>query len=119
MNTPGLLYAILRHEGIEQPHYDLMFQTSPGSMLATWRAPIWRPREPMILARLPDHRQAYLTYEGELSGGRGHVKRVEQGICQVEQTGDFWRIQLRPLPVGELLTLQISEKDGVWRCEIA
>lgn len=29
--------------------------------------------------RLPDHRAIYLTYEGELSGGRGWVRRIASG----------------------------------------
>lgn len=29
--------------------------------------------------QLPDHRAVYLTFEGEISGGRGHVRRIAQG----------------------------------------
>ncbi|MEK7466571.1 MAG: DNA polymerase ligase N-terminal domain-containing protein [Planctomycetota bacterium] len=28
-----------------------------------------------------DHRLAYLDYEGEISGGRGRVKRLDTGTC--------------------------------------
>jgi hypothetical protein len=31
-------YVILRHEGIDQPHFDLMFEAAPGALLATWRS---------------------------------------------------------------------------------
>jgi hypothetical protein len=33
--------------------------------------------------RLADHRLAYLEYEGEVSGGRGVVKRVARGEMEV------------------------------------
>jgi hypothetical protein len=114
---PGQLYAILHHEGIERPHFDLMFQTSLSSMLATWRAPVWRPQGEMTLERINDHRLSYLTFEGVIPGNRGTVRRVEQGICEVEQAGNVWTIRLRPVPVGEPLTLIVSKSaDGVWRC---
>lgn len=31
--------------------------------------------------RLADHRRVYLTYEGEVSGGRGRVTRLARGAC--------------------------------------
>jgi hypothetical protein len=113
----NLLYVILRHEGVETPHFDLMFQTRPGSMLATWRSPVWRPAGPIDLEQLPDHRAAYLTFEGELTGGRGNVRRVEQGLCEIERSDDAWTIRLRPLPDGKELILRISKtSDGSWLC---
>lgn len=38
--------------------------------------------------RLPDHRRAYLDYEGEVSGGRGHVRRVASGKCEIHTLDD-------------------------------
>lgn len=39
------------------------------------------PRAGVFAARpLPDHRAIYLTYEGPISGGRGEVRRVAQGV---------------------------------------
>jgi hypothetical protein len=34
--------------------------------------------------RTPDHRPAYLSYEGEVSGDRGVVERVAEGVCRVD-----------------------------------
>ena len=79
MNTTPLRYVVLRHEGIPSPHFDLMFETSPGSALATWRSDSWPPRGNEPLTRLPDHRSHYLSYEGPVSGDRGHVTRVAAG----------------------------------------
>ncbi len=106
---------VLRHEGVAKPHFDLMFQTSPGSKLATWRVERWPISRAISLEKLPDHRQAYLTFEGEISGNRGNVRRVEQGICAVEQSDRRWTIRLRALPSGESMTLQLDQlPDGNW-----
>jgi hypothetical protein len=76
---PLLRYVVLRHDGIPEPHFDLMFETSPGSLLSTWRSPSW-PIEPATpLTPLPAHRRDYLAYEGALTGGRGTVWRVAEG----------------------------------------
>jgi hypothetical protein len=72
-------YVILRHEGIANPHFDIMLEEDAGSDLATWRSDEWPIHKPTKLQSLQSHRREYLTYEGELSGNRGHVKRVEAG----------------------------------------
>lgn len=74
-----LRYAILAHEGIRDPHVDLLFETAAGSMLAAWRAPRWPLSTGDPLTPLPDHRPLYLDYEGPLSGQRGAVRRLAAG----------------------------------------
>lgn len=116
---PSALYAILRHEGIGQPHFDVMFQTAVDSKLITYRCPAWRPGEPVEVEKIGDHRQAYLTFEGEISGGRGTVKRIEQGICLAERTtGGGWSVDLRPIPDGERIVLTIFRANGAWKARI-
>jgi hypothetical protein len=78
---PTLRCAVLHHEGVENPHYDLLFETAPGSALATWRAERWPVRAGDYLRRLDDHRRDYLDYEGAISGDRGRVRRVYAGSC--------------------------------------
>lgn len=57
-----------------------------GAALATWRLaadPAGLPVGGEIAAtQLPDHRLAYLTYEGCVSRGRGSVKIVEKGTYE-------------------------------------
>ena len=84
-------YVILHHEtppGSERgSHYDFMLQR--GDVLATWaleRVPL--AGETVAALKLPDHRLAYLDYEGLLTGGRGTVRRVEAGTYQVEREAD-------------------------------
>jgi len=108
-----LRYVILRHDGIEQPHFDLMFETSPGSPLATWRSSQWPIRDSISVEKLADHRQDYLTYEGAVSGDRGSVRRVEAGEFEVRDLGDDqWLIDLGKRP---LRFVRIA--DRAWRCD--
>ena len=105
-------YVILRHEGIAEPHFDLMFETLPGSALATWRSACWPIQGPTPLHRLTDHRRNFLDFQGEISRHRGWVKRVAAGECEVEVGDDaLWTIRLRSgACVGEL-TLEWKNGD--------
>lgn len=71
-------FAVLEHHwrGI---HWDLLLENGPA--LRTWSvdAPIEPGREQPARAR-PDHRMIYLEYEGPISGDRGHVRRVAEGV---------------------------------------
>ena len=88
-------YVVLHHTGIPEVHYDVMFETLPGSDLATWRSPFWPIRAPVPLYRLKDHRRVYLDYVGELSGHRGRVDQVAKGECAVEVgEGSVWKIEI-------------------------
>jgi hypothetical protein len=78
-----LRYVILRHDGIPEPHFDLMFEQEERPELTTFRSPAWPIVGPTHVVKLADHRPAYLDYEGPISGERGHVKRVAAGTCQV------------------------------------
>jgi hypothetical protein len=76
-------FVVLLHEmppGYPRPnHYDLMLEQ--GTALATWAlAELPSAGGDSVAAeRLPDHRLDYLDYEGEVSGGRGRVVRVDRG----------------------------------------
>ena len=81
-------FVVLRHEGVPQPHFDLMIESTPGGKLLTWRSDVWPIVEPTNLKHLGDHRRDYLDYEGPLSGGRGHVKRVAAGTADMHRATD-------------------------------
>jgi hypothetical protein len=104
MGAP-LRYVILWHEGVPDPHFDLMFETLPGSALSTWRSPRWPIEAPTAATRLKDHRRAYLDYEGDVSGRRGRVTRVAAGTCEVEVgEGSVWTVRLLTgSPPGRLI----------------
>lgn len=84
-------------------HYDWMIERADGAgdadeqVLMTFR--LDRPLEAGVEGfwgeRIGDHRRAYLTYEGPVSGGRGVVSRVLAGTCEIlEETGTQVRVDL-------------------------
>jgi hypothetical protein len=106
-----LRFVILRHEtpaGDPRPgHYDLMLEQS--GVLWTWvltRLPAGG--ETVIAQRLPDHRLAYLDYEGEISGGRGCVSRVESGKYEIIEAS----------PTSLVVRLQGSSRQGVLQLRV-
>jgi hypothetical protein len=104
-------FVVLRHEGVDPPHYDLMFELSSGGSLATWRSDVWPIVRPTPLVKLDDHRREYLSYEGPLTGGRGFVRRVAGGRCRIERPGETqMRIAFLDQPGGLVLRL----RNGDW-----
>jgi hypothetical protein len=77
----ALRYVILCHDGVPEPHFDLMFETAEGSALATWRSANWPPTKDS-LKKLSDHRREYLDYQGPVGAGRGDVRQVEVGMYE-------------------------------------
>lgn len=79
-------FALLEHsrDGI---HWDLMLEREGA--LRTWAidAPIAAGAEQPARA-LPDHRLLYLEYEGEVSGGRGSVRRIDSGSYHALEWGE-------------------------------
>ena len=120
LGTPSpLRYVILSHSEVSEPHYDLMFETLPGSMLATWRAEQWPLEFPTPITRLRDHRRLYLEYEGELSEQRGTVCRIAEGNCQVEVGENaVWTIRLLSGVAPQTLVLRRIDSER-WVAEPA
>jgi hypothetical protein len=80
-------YVILQHDISGASHFDFMLET--GDVLKTWSLP--KPPAPGVeidAEALPDHRLAYLDYEGPVSGDRGSVARWDRGIYDVEQESE-------------------------------
>jgi len=113
----SLRYAILWHQGIDQPHYDLMFETAPGSALATWRSRVWPINSATTISKLRDHRAAFLNFQGALSGDRGSVTQIATGNCRIEIQGNSrWTILLDEGASRQRLTLQ-HDRDDLWLAE--
>jgi hypothetical protein len=112
----SLRYVVLHHTGVPTPHFDLMFETDPGSPLTTWRSPTWPIIEPALLERLADHRRDYLEYEGSVSNDRGQVHRVAAGIFRFESRTDHrWVIITHS---GQKLTFLRQDENPNWRVEV-
>ena len=86
--------VLLRHELPDgSAHYDWMIQREgperPG--LITFRVSERIDAAGVgefVAQRLPDHREAYLEYEGSVSGGRGRVCRVAEGLVRLATDSD-------------------------------
>jgi hypothetical protein len=74
-------FAILEHDwnGV---HWDFLVEDGPS--LRSWAidSPIVEGVD-LPARSLPTHRAIYLEYEGEVSGGRGTVRRWDWGTCEV------------------------------------
>jgi hypothetical protein len=71
--------------------------------------------------RIADHRPAYLTYEGPVSGDRGTVRRLARGsVTRLDQRPDGWRMEVRwevpQRPQSLAVTRQGPEEDA-WMVE--
>ena len=69
-------------------HWDFMLEA--GDVLRTWR--LHAPPDqagPIATQALPDHRVAYLDYEGPVSGDRGEVQRWDAGEYEWVEDSDI------------------------------
>ena len=84
-------FVVLRHEtppgADRESHFDFMLED--GGKLLTWTLPAPpQAGSTMAATPLPDHRLAYLDYEGPISGGRGRVTRWDAGAFEWLERGD-------------------------------
>jgi hypothetical protein len=70
--------------------------------------------------RAPDHRPAYLSYEGPISGDRGRVRRLAAGLVTDQRRGpDLWDLEVH-WHGGPAQRLRLRRQDGeTWRIEVA
>jgi DNA polymerase Ligase (LigD) len=106
-------FVLLEHrwEGV---HWDFMLEH--GEALRTWA--IDRPVVAGVdlpARALPDHRKVYLDYEGEVSGNRGSVRRVDWGVYALSVwEEDRVRVRLEGAQLaGEVELCQVGSADGV------
>ena len=98
-------------------HYDLMLEA--GGALATWRIarlPMEiKPGDSIAAQALPDHRLAYLSYRGPVSGGRGEVMIAAAGTYRLLGRSDqAWDFELRSEKVRGTFQL-IRGRGRRWR----
>ena len=111
-DAQSLRFAVLHHTGVAEAHYDLLIETAPDALLRAWRCDAWPVTAESIVMALPDHRRAYLQYEGVISGGRGEVVRVDEGSCSIElDAADELRARLTGRFGGFLLHLKRRPHD--------
>jgi hypothetical protein len=99
-------------------HYDLMLEH--GGKLLTWAIPE-PPRAGLrtCATKLPDHRLAYLEYEGPVSDNRGDVRRADAGEYLVSQWDDTaMKLELRS-PNGDLHVELRHQAETEWIAEFS
>ena len=105
-------FVILEHDH-PALHWDLMLER--GGALQTWRLarPPLRPHAAILAAALPDHRLAYLDYEGPVSGDRGTVTRWDRGEYEPTETADELILNLAGERVQGRASLRLL-RGGEW-----
>lgn len=99
--------TLLRHELPNGTHhFDWLLARDDDGPLLTFRTDrdISRDNDPFDAERIPDHRRAYLAYEGPVSGGRGRVVRVASGWCMILTESDQKLV----------VHLEVGLRSGFW-----
>ncbi len=110
-------FVLLEHvwDGV---HYDFMLEAWPGGPLKTWAIDTEVvPDRDLPAKSLPDHRAAYLDFEGAISGGRGIVKRIDRGEYEVvEWTDESVRVRIKEGQIcGEVALWKVrGEETSAW-----
>ena len=109
-------FVILQHDHPRGVHWDFMIETGP--VLRTWAMPqVPQPGVEMIARALPDHRPAYLDYEGPVSGERGSVARWDQGTCRIDhEDAQHIEIDLSGCRLtGQAILTQLADQPEHWQ----
>ncbi len=82
-------FVVQEHVNKDGVHWDLMLEKVGG--LETWRLLVgpegWLGGA-VAAEQIFDHRLEYLSYEGEISGGRGSVSIVMRGTYEIIEEGE-------------------------------
>ncbi len=104
----ALRFVVLHHTGVAEPHFDLLIEVPGSNELMTWRIGTgpgeWAGADAVGAVRIADHRVLYMNYEGEISGGRGEVKRVAAGQTKVVEADD-----------SRVTLAEMGEREKAWR----
>jgi hypothetical protein len=109
-------FVILAHDH-PFPHWDFMLEE--GEALRSWRLrELPRPGLTLAAEPLPNHRRAYLDYEGPVSGGRGTVVQVDAGnYCILKSDATGLVLQLDNGRNRMVATLRIDADAQLWTFE--
>ncbi len=109
-------FVILEHDHPRVRHYDFMLEM--GETLKTWSL-----AEPPAIGLeqsaelLPDHRLAYLDYEGPVSDDRGTVKQWDKGTYRlIKQTDTSLTVELFGGEIrSQAILLAESKNSKQWK----
>ena len=103
----ALPFVVLQHTGHGEAHFDLMLAVDESGPLLTWRLSEWPMTASTTITPLPPHRRAYLTFEGDVSRGRGRVRRVAAGDYECRQRDETDGVLLAKI-TGRTLRLPLA-----------
>jgi hypothetical protein len=117
-------FVVLLHEmppgSGRETHFDLMLEHQ--GVLRTWALEnLPQDQHAVMGQRLADHRLAYLDYQGEVSGGRGTVARVDAGNYEMTHEGGeaiIIRVHGQKL-IGTLTLTCDTQTDHRWRVALS
>jgi DNA polymerase Ligase (LigD) len=100
-------------------HYDLMLEQ--GDVLRTWALEALPAVGQTVPAEgLPDHRTAYLDFDGAIAGNRGSVSRCDAGEYEiVEETATRLVVRLRGAKLTGTIALAAHEDDPPHRWRVS
>jgi hypothetical protein len=116
------MFVLLEHDAVDGVrHWDLLVERPGAERLAAWRldrCPLDADAD-IPATRIQGHRRLYLDYEGEISGGRGVVRRLDRGTASSDGTGDRvilaltgdrlrGRFEIAPGEAGSLVFRRVS-----------
>jgi hypothetical protein len=117
-------FVVLHHEmpdaSPRPSHWDFMLED--GCVLRTWALDCDVLDYGLDGAKqLPDHRLEYLEFEGEISGNRGRVKRIDRGEYEtLERNESLWRVKLFGTTFQEECILaRDPEDEQSWTFQLA
>jgi len=112
-----ILYHETPDDAAVDSHLDFMLQANDE--LLTWRwDTIPQDNQVFVASRLANHRIEYLTLEGQLSGNRGTVTRIDQGTFEpaIESSQQQFSIFIQTTKFqGELVAEALSEERWEFR----
>jgi hypothetical protein len=85
--------------------------------LATWALAEPPDAAPVIAAEsLPDHRMAYLEYEGPISDSRGSVTRWDRGTYQLQRNDldELAAVVTGEILIGEVTLRRSPDEPDLW-----
>ncbi len=114
-------FVILCHSGgTKGVHFDFMLEA--GDTLKTW-AMTQPPTAGVEIDcdELPNHRTAYLDYEGPISGERGFVAQWDRGTYTVGRQNDAeWTVELAGERIAGCAVLRrTADNPTRWRFSLA
>jgi hypothetical protein len=117
-------FVVLLHEmspgSGRETHFDFMLEHQ--GVLRTWALEnLPHGQQAVMGQRLADHRLAYLDYQGEVSGARGTVTRVDAGNYETTcEGGEAIIIRLHGQKlIGTLTLTRDTQNDHRWRVALS